>query len=468
VPHRADSAGTEPARRRIAVITADVLADRMAGPAIRAFHIARELAPRHEVTLISTAACSISDAGFRCLRASGRRLRTAVRDAEIVIFQGYVSYQAPWLMRSDKIIVVDLYDPLHFEQLEQLRYAPPAERRMSLDLAVRVLNEQVVRGDFFLCASTEQRLLWLGHLAALGRVNPANYELDSCLERLIAICPFGLAEQPPVRTRAALRGVVPGIGADDKIVLWAGGVYNWFDPLTLVRAIDQIRRTHRDVRLYFLGMKHPNPDVPDMKVAWQTRQLADELGLTGTHVFFNDGWVDYDDRQNYLLDADVGVSTHSQHVETTFSFRTRILDYLWAGLPVVATGGDTFGSLIAAEGLGATVAEADVDGLAGALTRVLYDEEYAARCRANVALVRERYAWPNALAPLVRFCADAARAPDSTGDLRRLVRLPVVPASVPLRRGLRIWTLLREGGGALLAVRSAAYLRRITGRTDRG
>ena len=38
-------------------------------------------------------------------------------------------------------------------------------------------------------------------------------------------------------------------------------------------------------------MKHPNPDVPDMAIAWQTRQLADELGLTGKHVFFNDGWV---------------------------------------------------------------------------------------------------------------------------------------------------------------------------------
>jgi hypothetical protein len=37
------------------------------------------------------------------------------------------------------------------------------------------------------------------------------------------------------------------------------------------------------------------------------------------------------------------VSTHYEHVETTFAFRTRILDYLWAGLPVVATGGDAFG-----------------------------------------------------------------------------------------------------------------------------
>ena len=43
---------------------------------------------------------------------------------------------------------------------------------------------------------------------------------------------------------------------------------------------------------------------------------------------------------NFLLEADIGVSTHVDHVETAFSFRTRILDYLWAVPPVVTTTGD--------------------------------------------------------------------------------------------------------------------------------
>jgi hypothetical protein len=74
-----------------------------------------------------------------------------------------------------------------------------------------------------------------------------------------------------------------------------------------------------------------------MQMAWDSRRLADKLGLTDKFIFFNEAWVDYEDRANYLLDADVGVSTHFLHVETTFSFRTRTLDYLWAGLPIVAT-----------------------------------------------------------------------------------------------------------------------------------
>ena len=90
----------------------------------------------------------------------------------------------------------------------------------------------------------------------------------------------------------------------------------------------------------------------------------------------------YDDRQNFLLEADIGVSTHLDHVETEFSFRTRILDYLWASLPVVATGGDSFGDIIDARGVGLTVPPGDVDALEDALFRLLDDAELAASCRA--------------------------------------------------------------------------------------
>ena len=196
-------------------------------------------------------------------------------------------------------------------------------------------------------------------------------------------------------------------------------------------------------------MKHPNPDVPEMRMAWQTRKLADELGLTGRHVFFNEGWVAYDDRQNYLLDADVGVSTHFDHLETTFSFRTRILDYLWAGLPIVATGGDTFGALIDAEGLGRTVPEQDPAALTEALVAMLYDRGAGDLARRNVARVREQYTWSRALEPLVRFCADPRPAADAGLDQARIVRHPVMPRNVFARGALRVLLLLRRGGPRL-------------------
>ena len=136
---------------------------------------------------------------------------------------------------------------------------------------------------------------------------------------------------------------MPGIGADDKILLWPGGIWNWFDPLTVIRAVHELSRRRDDVRLYFLGVKHPNPEVPDMAMAAEAVALADELGLRDRVVFFNFGWVPYAERGRYLLDADVAVSAHFDDIETRFAFRTRLLDCLWAGLPVVTTRGDTLG-----------------------------------------------------------------------------------------------------------------------------
>ena len=129
-------------------------------------------------------------------------------------------------------------------------------------------------------------------------------------------------------------------------------------------------------------------------------------------MFFNEGWVDYADRQNYLLEADIGVSTHLDHVETAFSFRTRILDYLWTCLPIVATGGDTFADLIESNGLGITVPPGDVDALEEALFRLLDDQAASDACRARLAEVMPAHTWARVLAPLVEFCRAPRRAAD--------------------------------------------------------
>src|SRR5262249_54798831 len=163
---------------------------------------------------------------------------------------------------------------------------------------------QLLRGDFFVCASEKQRDFWLGHLAALGRINRATYDADPTMRRLIDVAPFGIPEVPPPAGRPTIRGTMPGIGINDRVILWGGGVYNWFDPCSLVRAVDRVRRQHPNVRLVFMGGTHPNPEVPSMRVAAQATSLADDLGLTDRHVFFNAGWVPYDERHRFLLAAD--------------------------------------------------------------------------------------------------------------------------------------------------------------------
>jgi GT2 family glycosyltransferase len=416
-------------RQHVLVVTGDPVSARLAGPAIRALHIAEALAVEHDVRLVSTSYADLERDDFVVVARRPGLLDDDVAWADVVVFQGFLLAQAPWIADTDKILVVDLYDPMHLEQLEQTRGDESRRRERDLSSTVAAVSDQLRRGDFFLCANEAQRHFWLGHLGALGRLNSRTHDADRSLRSLIAVVPFGLPTEPPTRTRPALRdGAFPGIDADSRVILWGGGIYDWLDPGTLVRAVALLADRRDAVRLVFLGTSHPNPDVPEMRSHRPVQELASSLGLTGKHVFFNEGWVEFEHRQDYLLDADVGVSTHFDSAEATFSFRTRILDYLWAGLPVVITEGDSFAALVRERGAGIVVPAGDVEALAEALEKCLFDEEFAARCSAVARDLAEDLTWDRVLAPLVEFVRSPGRAPDCVLPARTEHDAPAVRA----------------------------------------
>jgi len=200
-----------------------------------------------------------------------------------------------------------------------------------------------------------------------------------------------------------------------------------------------------------------------MDIGSRTRLLAERLGLTGRQVFFNETWVPYTERQNWLLDADCGVTTHYEHVETTFAFRTRVLDYLWAGLPIVTTDGDAFAELVRTERLGIVVPAQDPDALADALERVLYDADFAAAAMQRIAAVAERFTWETVLAPLVAFCRDPKPAVDRLPGAAPLVLNRPLRITETIRKDLGlVKSYLDTGGPKELTRRAAGRVRRLT------
>ena len=402
----------DPPAVNVLIVTGDPIGKKLSGPGIRAWHMAEALSVSHDVTLVSlTSVDQALSSAFRLTHVEPGDDKTFSgweSWADAIIFQGHAMELFASLRSSSKHLIVDIYDPMHLEQLEQARHLPAEQWDTQVADARNTIESQLALGDYFLCASERQRHFYLGQLTTLGRVNPAGYADDPHLERLIGVVPFGLPGVDPRHSRPVLKGVVPGIEEDDQVIIWSGGVYDWFDPLTLIRAVAQLSVTRPSVKLFFMGTAHPHPGVPEMPIIKASRDLAEELGVAGKHVFFNDSWVDYDDRQNYLLEADLGVSTHRSHIETTFSFRTRILDYLWASLPMVVTEGDHFAEEVDRHGLGKTVPAGDVAGLVAALDAVLFDDKLRARAIKALRVVREKYRWDAVLGPLVDHVAEIA------------------------------------------------------------
>ncbi|MGH2810315.1 MAG: glycosyltransferase family 4 protein, partial [Actinomycetota bacterium] len=374
--------------------------------------------------------------------------------ADVIVFQGFIMHNHPEIATCGKVLVADLYDPFHLENLEMFREEETERRLAMASIDLSIVNDQLKVCDFFVCASEKQRDFWLGQLAAVGRLNPLMYDMDPTLRSLIDIVPFGISSETPMHTAGVMKGVVDGIGKDDKVILWGGGIYNWFDPLTLIKAMGQLREDHPEVKLFFLGMAHPNPDVPEMRMATAAVGLARELGLENVNVFFNQGWVPYEQRASYLLESDIGVSCHLEHIETTYSYRTRVLDYFWAEMPVIVTRGDALSQLVHEKSLGLTVQPGDVEGFATAIRRMVEDENLARDCSLNVGKLRPELSWSHVIEPLDRFC----RQPKLSAD-----KFPAGSVSGPGGTALRriagsVKRTLDEGGPTLVARRTAHYL----------
>ena len=444
------------------MITGDPIGFQMAGPAIRAWNIAKELTDNGlKVRLISTSTVaegfsSVFDVEQISLNDK-KRVSDLLDIYQIVVFQGYALSHFPVIIRKAKFIVADLYDPMHLEQLEQQNGHSVEAWASGIRDTTGIINQQLLTCDFFMAASEKQRLFWLGQLAGMGRLTPQNYVLDSDMRKLIDVVPFGLPTSDPVQKNRGIRNQFPHITDDYKIIVWGGGVYNWFDPLTLINAVNNLNERGYKIALVFLGVSHPNSDVPEMEMLSMARELVRSLKGSEKFILFNEGWVPYAERADYLLDADAGVSTHFQHIETTFSFRTRILDYLWAGLPILSTEGDGFAELIEQKTLGVVVREQSVIDIEEGLLSILYDSEYQKLTKSNVMHVREHFQWKETLKPLVNFCKNPHRSnsfidSQSTGtrnfSMRESVPIPSVGIwAYKTPRDIRLaWMYFRAGG----------------------
>src|SRR4051794_8310723 len=137
---------TDGSRSGVVLVTPEPVAERMAGPAIRALELARALARDGRsgpVSLVSLTAVERQDPRVTLVAAAAAELRRRVARAATVIIQGDVLGLHPWLAAEPMPIVVDAYDPYHLEQLEQARPLGEARRRAVVRDCVRSLNTQL-------------------------------------------------------------------------------------------------------------------------------------------------------------------------------------------------------------------------------------------------------------------------------------------------------------------------------------
>lgn len=395
---------------KIVIFSPNAIGKSMAGAAIRPWEFAYQLAKHHEVVLLAPAIKERLEAPFEVVDYRETGLKNYVKQADVLIAQRLTFPLAVLAKRYGVKIIIDAYAPGPLELLEHFKEKGRPLRDQKVQSEISTLVFSFKMADAILCAHHKQKDLWLGFLLALKKIPFDLYDREGDFHSFLLTVPFGLSLQPLKKRGEGFRKKW-GIAPSDKVLVWGGGIWNWFDPLSLIVAMQSIASIRSDIKLVFMGVIPPDPQLPLTKRAQEAKQLAHSLGVMNKSVFFHEAWVAYEERLDFLLEADVGVSTHFAHLETEFSFRTRMLDYLMAGLPIIASKGDYFAELIEREQLGITVPPQDSEKLAAAILQLFEKEETLGLYKKNIERIRPLFDWSKAVAPLVEKVEILAKQP---------------------------------------------------------
>jgi glycosyltransferase involved in cell wall biosynthesis len=275
----------------------------------------------------------------------------------------------------------------------------------------------------------------MGTLLAAGRLNVQTLGPEFNVDQFIHIVPFGIPDEPPNPGAPVIKGVIPGIAPQDKVIYWGGGIWDWTDPLTLIEAVRIARGKRDDLRVLFGARTHfDQMVVPEMSVVARLMATLEREGWVDQVVFFLD-WIPYDQRGAFLLEADIGVSLFKRALENRYAIRSRLYDFLWCQVPCIVSQGDPMSQFLEAAGLARLVEPGDVQAVAQAILD-LSENAPERRLRLSGDDPRmQAMRWTAVVRPILSFLREPRLAPDAQEARKNLKYV------LPLRRD---WQRMRD------------------------
>lgn len=394
---------------RILVLVPGDVGTHMSGPAIRAWMLAQGLSESHEVTAaIDGKMPDAAPDGLRIFQVTRPRFLLETLRHDVVISGCPPPYAVTAARARGAITVADLYDPVELE----LQTIEGRDRHRQ---SVRTLRRYHHRyADLVLCAGQAQRRLLLEELESIGRVGAA--------APAVGIVPYGLPEAPEPSRDTPIRDYFPQIKESDRVVLWWGKIWSWFDPETAIKAFVPLAESRPDVKFVITAGKAPDPKTDILSLDAKARELAGKYGLLDKTVFFVNDWIPFAERHHWLQEADLGLTLHTNSPEAEFAARARYMDYLWAGLPCVLARGDEVAAEFAQAGAAVLVEPGDAEAVTRATIELLDDQDALGKAHDAAVALAGRYRWDAIARDLNGMIEQVASAPRASrsGSLRAL------------------------------------------------
>lgn len=327
-----------------------------------------------------------------------------IRPGDAVVANAYVSFPRLWkLLRSSIPFHLDLYCMTATEMLPQwdATNEPGAAKSLRKRRLRYVLAASRAETTYVSCR--EQALVLSGMFlseSAWDRARLANRTIPSSLEVPMGVrgdaFPAGSANPYP----RDLQG--------RPIFLWGGNLWSWMDLGTLAEAFGILARRGDPAVLFLLAGRNRSGRADQDAPALELEERCRALGILGTSVVFNEITVDPSGLAPWLEHARAGVMCNPDTLESQASWRTRYLDLLWAGKPLVVSGRDPLGDRMLSAGAALQVEPHRPEALADAIASLSIDTARAGELGNASRELGRNLSWKRSLEPMLRSLGDPA------------------------------------------------------------
>lgn len=345
-------------------------------------------------------------------------------------------------IRQDQQLILDGYVPIHIEM--SARNSDNLDREYdAFNFENKIWTKALRRGDILLCANEAQKKFYTGVMAQVGRINPITYGDED----LIQIVPYGIYREKAVAKNDPVSKLVKNKKAFK--LLWFGGIYPWFDLTNLLEAVKNANKT-TPIELIMVGVKNPFNQHPDFIKRYE--EVMDYIKNNNMdEIVHVTDWVKFEDRAEWYLGSDAVVLINNIGMENTLAWRTRLVDYVWADLPIVTNGGDPMSDILEANKAVYILPDLDAKTIEKEIIKISKDKETLKQVSTNLSKVRRLFYWDKV-----------------TENLSKLISKGYKPADAGLLKEVEILNspVLQNAGGSRI-VRAKNKARRITGKALR-
>jgi len=281
-------------------------------------------------------------------------------------------------------LILDAYVPIYIEVSARDSDDITTEY-MNYMTGIEGFNKVLRRGDFFLSANPAQDMFYSGVLSALGIINPHSYR-----QNRILTTPFGIHRTPINSKNNPYTSL--GIKDDDFVVLWFGGIYPWFHIQEYLDAIKDLSKDKK-IKFVFVGGKNPFNPNPDLSRQYDAAvAFAKQSKLIDEQVFFVD-WVDFDSRIDWFYHADTVISLNQPGDENKFSWRTRVMDFVWGEVAIITNGTDPLSEELIAGSAAKRIDSLTKEDISLAILSLKDHPTKLHELKKNILAIKEKYYW---------------------------------------------------------------------------